>query len=53
MEAKTKRNKELVLKRVNDPKKWSFGKLGLFYKLHKTTAEQIFKRDLEKYSPSK
>lgn len=44
------RNKELVIKRLHDPKKWSYGKLGEFYKIHRTTAEEIFLRDKEKYS---
>lgn len=46
---KIKRNKELVLRRIEDPKVWSFAKLGEFYNLHKTTVEEIYKRDLKKY----
>jgi len=44
------RNKELVLKRIKDPFKWSYGELGSFYNIHKTTAEEIFKRDMHKYA---
>lgn len=44
------RNRELVKKRLADAEKWSFGELGKFYKIHKTTAEEIFKRDKELYS---
>lgn len=46
----TERNKELVFKRLSDPIKWSYGELGKFYKIHKTTAEEIFLRDKMKYS---
>lgn len=49
MRAKIERNKELVLKRLSDPKKWSFGKLGDHYCIGKTVAEEIFKRDEAKY----
>lgn len=44
------RNRELVLKRLQNQKKWSYGRLGVFYKIHRTTAEEIFLRDREKYS---
>ena len=48
--SKETRNKELVQKRVTDPKTWSFGALGQFFNIHKTTAEELFKRDLKKYA---
>ena len=47
---KFERNKELIIKRLSNEKKWSFGELGKFYKIHRTTAEEIFKRDLIKYT---
>lgn len=53
MKPNNERNKELVLKRVSDPKKWSYGELGLFYKIHKTTVEGIFLRDVKKYATPK
>lgn len=46
---KIQRNKELVAKRLKDPKLWSFAKLGELYNLHKTTVEEIFKRDVKRY----
>lgn len=46
---KEERNKELVLKRLADDKKWSFGALGKHFNIHKTTAEEIFNRDVTKY----
>lgn len=46
---KITRNKELVAKRLQDPKLWSFAALGKLYNLHKTTVEEIFKRDVKKY----
>lgn len=50
MRPNTDRNREIVQKRVSDQEKWSFEKLGEHYKLHKTTIEEIFKRDLGKYA---
>lgn len=52
-ESNEERNKDIVLKRVSDPIKWSFGELGKIFKLHKTTVEEIFKRDIEKYATKK
>ncbi len=44
------RNREIVERRIKDQITWSFGKLGEHYNLHKTTVEEIFNRDLEKYA---
>lgn len=49
----TERNEEIVKKRLDNHKKWSFGELGKFYNLHKTTVENVFKRDLKKYATQK
>lgn len=46
----SERNKDLVNKRLDNPKKWSYGVLGRYFNIDKTTAEDIFKRDIEKYS---
>lgn len=53
MKPNIERNKDLVLKRINDPKKWSFEALGAYFRMHKTTAEQIFKRDVSKFATKK
>lgn len=45
-----KRNRELVRKRLKDPQKWSWRRLGAFYGIHFTTAKQIFLRDVSKYA---
>ncbi len=44
------RNERLVLKRIKDPKKWSWGKLGTEFGIHRSVAKQIFERDFEKYA---
>lgn len=44
------RNASLVHKRIKDPNKWSWAKLGTEFKIHRTVAKQIFERDVEKYS---
>lgn len=49
MEEKMDRNKELVFKRVSDPKKWSWRALGSLYNIHYTTARQIFTVQSPKY----
>lgn len=51
MKSDEKRNREIVRLRLEDPKKWSYTKLGDKYDgLHKTTVEEIFQRDLVKYA---
>lgn len=50
MKPNESRNRELVHKRLSNPSKWSFGELGRHYNIDKTTAEDIFKRDISKYS---
>ena len=44
------RNQSLVVKRIKDPKKWSWAKLGTFYEFHRSVAKQIFERDIEKFA---
>ena len=44
------RNQQLVQKRVHDPKKWTWGKLGEHFSIHRSVAKQVFERDLEKYA---
>jgi hypothetical protein len=53
MKQNVDRNKELVEKRIRDPKKWSYGNLGKFYNMDKKTAYEIFDRDYKKYATSK
>lgn len=47
---KNLRNEQLVQKRVHDPKKWSWGKLGQHFEIHRSIAKEIFVRDMEKYA---
>lgn len=51
---KTERNREVVRKRIEDPKKWSFGILAKHYgmsdKTGARTIHQLFERDLSKYA---
>lgn len=42
---KTERNKDLVLKRYSNPKKWGWGELGKLYGIHRQYAKDIFERD--------
>jgi hypothetical protein len=44
------RNQSLVQKRIRDPKKWTWGKLGEYYNIHRSVAKQIFERDMEKFA---
>jgi hypothetical protein len=44
------RNESLVLKRVKDPKLWTWGELGKHFGIHRSVAKQIFLRDVEKYA---
>ena len=46
---KEERNKELVLKRLRDPKRWTFRALGSFFNLSEASTHEIFHRDKEKY----
>jgi hypothetical protein len=50
---KTERNKDIVLKRLSEPKVWSYAKLADHFSLDKKTVEQIFKRDVQKYATRK
>ncbi len=50
--AHTERNKDLVLKRVGDPKKWSFRALGKHFRIDTRSAWEIFQRDLTVYAKS-
>ncbi len=43
------RNQSLVQKRISDPKKWTWGKLGEHFNIHRSVAKEIFERDMEKY----
>lgn len=47
---KEQRNKSIVEKRIKDPKKWSWGKLGEYFSIHRSVAKEIFERDVEKYA---
>ena len=44
------RNQALVQKRILDPKKWTWGKLGEHFNIHRSVAKEIFVRDMEKYA---
>ena len=44
------RNESLVQKRIRDPKKWTWGKLGQHFEVHRSVAKQVFERDMEKYA---
>lgn len=44
-----KRNKEIVQKRLKNPKIWSWRRLGDHFGMHYSTARQIFYRDRIKY----
>lgn len=47
------RNQSLVQKRIQDPKKWTWGKLGEFFEVHRSVAKEIFERDMEKFANEK
>jgi hypothetical protein len=47
---KTERNKDLVKKRLANPKKWTWGELAKLYSIDRYTARDIFDRDVDKYS---
>ena len=42
---KERRNKALISKRKQDPKKWSFRKLAAYYKIDVSTVHRIWARD--------
>lgn len=44
------RNKGLVQKRIQDPKKWTFESLGKYYGISREFAYYIFQRDRDKYA---
>jgi hypothetical protein len=44
------RNQSLVQKRIKDPAKWSWAKLGEHFAVHRSVAKQIFERDMEKFA---
>lgn len=48
--ANVKRNEDLVKRRLKNPTKWSWRRLGDYYGIHFTTAKQIFLRDVKRYS---
>ena len=47
---KESRNQSIVEKRIKDPKKWSWGKLGQYFAIHRSVVKEIFDRDVEKYA---
>ncbi len=47
---KEDRNSLLVQKRIKDPKKWTWGKLGQEFEIHRSVAKEIFERDMEKFA---
>lgn len=44
-EKKTERNLELMRKRDQNPKRWSFSTLGAFYGIKSSTAFEIYHRE--------
>ena len=46
--AKIDRNKDIVLKRKRNPKKWTFEALGHLYCIDKSTVYLVWKRDRAK-----
>lgn len=44
------RNQSLVQKRIKNPKKWTWGKLGEYYSVHRSVVKEIFERDIEKFA---
>jgi hypothetical protein len=42
---KAERNNEIVRKRKEDPKKWSFGNLAKYYKVNKRVVWEIWTRE--------
>ena len=47
--ANLERNKELVLKRKRNPKKWTFRALSEFFRLDVKTVYTIWERDKRKF----
>lgn len=48
--AKTERNRQLVMMRRSDPKKWSWKMLGSYFNVHFTTAKEIFEAHAHKFA---
>lgn len=44
---KDQRNKEIVEKRIADPKKWTWKTLGKHYGIHRSTVQKLFKREID------
>lgn len=49
MRLKEERNKELVLKRLEDPKRWTFDALADHYGIGKRAVWEVFQRDWKRY----
>ena len=49
---KPERNRELVLRRYKDPKKWSWGALSIHYGMTREACRDIYSRHLPKYVKS-
>jgi DNA-binding CsgD family transcriptional regulator len=45
----TARNRKIVLKRKENPKKWSYQKLGDYFGLNRFTIRGIVRRDFDKF----
>jgi hypothetical protein len=46
---KKNRNKDIVDKRLADPKKWSWNELAKVYNLHRQTVKDLFEYHVDKY----
>lgn len=40
---KTERNEEIISKRNQDPKKWTWTRLGNLYNMHRTRPQKIYR----------
>lgn len=50
MRPKEERNRELIELRLEDPKEWTFAKLGERYEISEEAAVKIFHRDKHLYT---
>jgi hypothetical protein len=47
---KTERNKDLVKKRLKNPKKWTWGELAKFFGIDRYTARDLFFQHVDKFT---
>lgn len=44
------RNEELIRKRIEDPEKWTWGKLAELFEISRYTARDLYYRHIKEYS---